>query len=192
MARSEWAAEVVRVLEDAGALQPRDRARALGALAGLGAPPPADAAPPAPPPPAAPAARPEAPLAPGSFAADVEFLRDAMGQHVGGYYRRVLGPAALVHHNGGGRGIGRLLTDQEVNAASETLTLAIFQELGGPYRARLERYFGDDEHLIAYIMTRVRDLLTERAIDHNDAFLQARRGAARAAELAAPRREEAP
>ena len=119
-----------------------------------------------------------APAPPGSpprpaplyqWSVDSEFLLTCLADNVGAYFAQVLGPRAAAHH--ARRLTGRLMTDKEVVEASVELTTSIIAELGGDYASHLHRYFGDDEGMVAYVLTRVRNLLLEKAVAFNDDFI---------------------
>ncbi len=112
-----------------------------------------------------------APRPGGTFqwAADSEFLITCLKDHVAAYFGQVMEPKAASHH--AKHQTGRLMTDKEIEDAAVEITTGIIAELGQPYSEHMHRYFGDDEGMVGYVLTRVRNMLLERALQFNDHFL---------------------
>jgi len=100
---------------------------------------------------------------------DSEFLQSCIKDHLEAYFSQVLEVRAATFHTR--HQTGRLMTDKDLDEASVELTTAIVAELGRPYAEHMHRYFGDDEGIVGFVMTRVRNALLARARQYNDEFL---------------------
>jgi hypothetical protein len=105
-----------------------------------------------------------------SFSADAEFMHACLDHHVGSYFRQVMEPSAKAHH-GGAQGGGRLLKDQEIEAAAVEITSQIMNELGEEYCQHMARYLGDETGITTYIFSRVHGSLLDVARKFNDDYL---------------------
>jgi hypothetical protein len=103
------------------------------------------------------------------FAADAEFLHQSISHHLGAYFKQVMEPMARAHHSKAMQ--GRLYKDEDIEKATAEIIMLVAAETGAGYGEHLERYFGDREKMVAYMYSRVRNLLMEEAIKANDGFL---------------------
>lgn len=123
-----------------------------------------------------------------NFKVDAEFLHTCLDHHVETYFRQVLEPIAQAHH---ARYMsGRLMKDDEIEAAAIDLTTQVVRELGGGYVAHLGQYFGNDIGLTTYVFSRIHARLVGEAARYNAEYLAALSRRRTVARLTAPDEHE--
>ncbi len=119
-----------------------------------------------------------------NWAADSEYLHQAIAHHLGAYTRQVLEPKVRSFHQK--NATGRLLKEDDVEAAAEEVTSLVAAEMSESYRADIARYVGDGDGFLSYVFVRVRNLLIEEALAFNQKFISHRMGQQNAAAIVAP------
>ena len=115
---------------------------------------------------------PESPVM--NFKQDIEFLKVCIEDRSKSFFLTRVKPFLLTFLNGSKQRVmtGRMFRDEEIHNFSTDLTEIIYSMLGERYRTMLHKYMNDEEGLISYIYTTVRDKLTEMGTEFNSEFLE--------------------